>query len=201
MNVLHDTYPEKSVPLKWIITWRQPFSLAVIVSCAVLFFTTPTTWQHESMTGHLIEMVSLLLIVIATFGRTWCSLYISGYKEHRVVCEGPYAIVRNPLYLFSFVGAVGLGLVTMRLSILAVIAISFLVYYPLVVLAEERNLLHVFGDEYAQYRHHVPRFIPRRPSLVEPDTYPVRPGHVRRSMQQTFWFFWAYLFLHLISRV
>ena len=201
MNVLHDTYPQKSFSLKWAIIWRQPFSLAVIIACAILLFATQPTWKHESTTGRLLELVSLLLIVIATFGRIWCSLYISGYKEHRVVCEGPYAIIRNPLYLFSFVGAVGLGLATMHLAILAIIAISFLLYYPLVVLAEERNLLQVFGDEYAQYQHQVPRFIPHRPSLVEPDTYPVRPRHVRRSMQQTFWFFWAYLFLHLATLI
>lgn len=72
------------------------------------------------MTGCLLETISLLLIVIATVGRsTWSSLYISGDKEHRAVCEGPYAILRNPLYMFSFVGVFGLGLANMHLTTLA----------------------------------------------------------------------------------
>jgi len=198
MIVLQEQYPAKATPLEWAIKWRQPFSLAVILACAILLLATPPTWMHESTTGRLLDTIGLLLVVIASLGRTWCSLYISGYKEHRIVCEGPYAIVRNPLYLFSFVGALGLGLATMHLAILAIIAMAFILYYPLVVWAEEFNLLQIFGQEYERYQNQVPRFIPRRLTMVEPDTYPVRPRHVRRSMQQNVWFFWAYLLLEIV---
>lgn len=199
MIVVQEHYPAKATPLEWTIKWRQPFSLIVILACAILLFFSPPSWTHESMTGRLPETIGLLLVVIASMGRTWSSLYISGYKEHRVVCEGPYAIVRNPLYLFSFVGALGLGLATRHLSILIVITMAYLLYYPLVVWAEEYNLLQIFGQEYERYRNQVPRFIPRRLKMIEPDTYPVRPRHVRRSMQQNVWFFWAYLLLEIVT--
>lgn len=199
MCFVQEQYSIKTNPLEWAIKWRQPFSIAVIFACTILLLVTPPTWHHESLTGILLDIVSLLLIVIATFGRIWSSLYISGYKEHRVVSEGPYAIVRNPLYAFSFIGALGLGLATLQLSILIIISAAFLLYYPRVVLAEEHNLLQIFGPDYEQYRNQVPRFIPRRFKMVEPDTYPVRPRHVRRSMQEIVWFFWAYLFLKMIT--
>lgn len=199
MLPLQEQHPEKIISLEWAIQWRQPFSLAVILACVILFLATPPSWQQESGTGRLLETTSLLLVVIAALGRIWSSLYISGYKEHRIVCEGPYAIVRNPLYMFSFIGALGLGLATIHLSILAIIAMAFLFYYPLVVWAEESNLLQIFGQEYEHYRNQVPRFIPRRLKMVEPDTYPVRPRHVRRSIQESAWFFWAYLFIKLAT--
>ncbi len=201
MLALQEQHPEKIISLEWAIQWRQPFSLAVILACVILLFVTPPSWRQESGSGRLLETTSLLLVVIAALGRVWSSLYISGYKEHRIVCEGPYAIVRNPLYVFSFIGALGLGLATRHLAILAVIAMAFLFYYPLVVKAEEHNLLQKFGEDYEHYRKAVPRFLPRRLQLLEPDTYPVRPGHVRRSIQEVSWFFLAYLFLELATSV
>lgn len=140
-----------------------------------------------------------VLVVVAAFGRIWSTLYISGYKEDRVVIEGPYAIIRNPLYVFSFLGAMGMGLVTNNLLILATLLSTFILYYRLVVLAEEKNLQEKLGKAYFEYTSRVPRFIPRTFRLVEPDTYPVRPRHVRRSLQQIMWFFWILLILYGIE--
>lgn len=198
MCTLQKLYSLNVSTLQWAIKWRQPFSITVILACAILLLITPPTWQHESVSGMLLDSISLVLIVIATFGRLWSSLYISGHKEHRLVAEGPYSIVRNPLYVFSFIGALGLGLATLHLSVLIIISAAFILYYPLVVLAEEHNLRQIFGSDYEQYRSQVPRFYPRRFKMIEPDTYPVRPGHVRRSMQEIVCFFWAYLFLKMI---
>ena len=151
------------------------------------------------MVSLLADTLGFVLIVLAAFGRIWSSLYISGYKEDRIVAEGPYALVRNPLYVCSFLGALGMGLATKHLLVLAIIVCAFLLYYPLVVLAEERNLQRKFGQVYEEYANRVPRFFPCRFQLVEPDTYPVRPRHVRRSLQEIIWFFWFFLLLHLVT--
>lgn len=183
--------------LAWAIKLRQPVSLVVILLCAVILFTTPPSWRGNASIGLLMDMSGLALVVLAAFGRIWSSLYISGYKEDRVVVEGPYAIVRNPLYVCSFVGAIGLGLASRHLAVLGLVVLAFLLYYPVVVLAEERNLQRKFGQDYEAYRQRVPRFCPKRFPLVEPDAYPLRPRHVRRSLQEILWFFWSYLILHL----
>jgi protein-S-isoprenylcysteine O-methyltransferase Ste14 len=185
--------------LDWAIKLRQPVSIAVILACGMLLFTTPLSWKGYPLLRVVLDALGLGLVVVAVFGRIWCSLYISGYKEDRVVSEGPYAIVRNPLYVFSFIGAIGLGLTAGHLLILAIIAGAFLLYYPVVVLAEERHLQRKFGLAYESYLQQVPRFLPRRFTLIEPDTYPVRPRHVRRSLQEIIWFLWFYLVLHLTT--
>jgi len=182
MLTSQEQYSTEPVSLTWAIKFRQPVSIVVIIVCLALLLATPPSWQANSGANIVMNAFGFVLIVVAAFGRIWSSLYISGYKEDRIVTEGPYAIVRNPLYAFSFLGALGLGLATTNLLILAVIASAFLLYYPLVVFAEERNLRHKFGQDFVAYMHQVPRFLPRRLHLVEPDRYPVRPRHVRRSL-------------------
>lgn len=184
-----------TISSNWAIRWRHPVSMAVILICAFILFITPPHWSPQSLGWHIADSLGFILVVIASFGRIWSSLYISGYKEDRVVTEGPYAIVRNPLYVFSFIGAVGLGLITQHLVVPGIIALAFLLYYPLVVHGEEQILGQKFGPLYHAYKSSVPRFLPRRFCLVEPDTYPLRLRHVRRSMQEIMSFFWAYLIL------
>jgi protein-S-isoprenylcysteine O-methyltransferase Ste14 len=199
MLISQEKYTTEGVCFEWAIKFRQPISIAVVIACLALLLATPLSWQVNGSLGKLSDALGFALIVFAAFGRIWSSLYISGYKEHRIVTEGPYAIVRNPLYVSSFIGALGMGLVTGNLRVLVLIAGAFLFYYPLVVLAEENNLQHKFGQAYREYASRVPRFLPRRLPLVEPDTYPVRPRHVRRSLQEIIWFFWFYLILHLVT--
>lgn len=199
MIISQEQYSTEPVSLTWAIKFRQPISIVVIIVCLALLLATPPSWQANSGAGMLMNALGFALIVVAAFGRIWSSLYISGYKEDRVVTEGPYAIVRNPLYVFSFLGALGLGLATKHVAVLAVITGAFILYYPLVVLTEERDLQRKFGKDYWDYASRTPRFFPFRFQLVEPDTYPVRPRHVRRSLQQIILFFWFFLILHLVA--
>src|SRR5262245_14008421 len=57
----------------------------------------------------LIAGVGLVLILLGILGRTWCTLYIGGLKKRELVTAGPYSLVRNPLYVFSALGAAGIG--------------------------------------------------------------------------------------------
>jgi protein-S-isoprenylcysteine O-methyltransferase Ste14 len=188
----------ESPSFEWAVKLRQPVSIIVIAACAALLIMTPLSWQGNGLLAQALDALGFVLVVVAAFGRIWSSLYISGYKEDRIVAEGPYAIVRNPLYVFSFLGALGLGLATKHVSILIVIAAAFALYYPLVVLTEECNLQRKFGQAFWDYASRTPRFFPRRFQLVEPDVYPVRPRHVRRSLQQIILFFCFFLLLHLV---
>lgn len=199
MLITQEQYAPEVPPSAWAIKYRQPVSIAVVLTAASLLLSTAPSWPETGLLGQGLDALGFLLVVIAAFGRIWSALYISGYKEDRIVTEGPYALVRNPLYVCSFIGAIGLGLATRHLAILALIAGAFLLYYPLVVLAEERNLLLKFGQVYQAYTARVPRFLPRRLQWVEPDIYPVRPRHVRRSLQEIIWFFWSFLILHLMA--
>lgn len=185
-------------PFNWAVKYRQPVSLMVLFICLGLLLCTPASWSPATMPGRVLGAAALILVVAAALGRVWCALYISGYKEDRIVDVGPYALIRNPLYVFSFIGAIGLGLATGRLLIILLLAVAFLGYYPLVVFAEENNLQQKFGHIYSDYVRRTPRFFPQRWQLVEPDLYPTRPRHVRRALAEVSWFFWSYLLIQWV---
>jgi protein-S-isoprenylcysteine O-methyltransferase Ste14 len=110
--------------------------------------------------------VAILLALLAALLRTWAAAYLGRgvvqsrmlYGE-RVVADGPYRFLRNPLYL-------GLGINVLALSILmppggalfAIFAVALL--NMALIHVEERHLLTQGGEFYAGYLKTVPRLIP-----------------------------------------
>jgi protein-S-isoprenylcysteine O-methyltransferase Ste14 len=78
-----------------------------------------------------------------------------------LVVEGPYRIVRNPMYWSIVLMMLGEAVV-FRSAAIAEVAIGFLVGVSLfVLLYEEPTLKRKFGSEYEEYCRRVPGWIPR----------------------------------------
>lgn len=80
-----------------------------------------------------------------------------------LIISGPFAYVRNPLYVGNILIYLGLGIMSFALfPYLQVGAIIFFLFqYYYIVKEEERFLLKKFGEEYMNYCKHVPAFFPR----------------------------------------
>lgn len=79
------------------------FFLLIIVALSL------SKWHfHASLIGYFLWLMGWLFVGVGAMGRIWCSIYISGYKNNKLVMEGPYSLCRNPLYLFSYLGGVGI---------------------------------------------------------------------------------------------
>ncbi len=80
-----------------------------------------------------------------------------------LITDGPFGHVRNPLYVGNILMYVGCGIMSNALVPYLVSGsfVWFAVQYHLIVSREEEHLRTAFGDEYAMYCSHVPRFIPR----------------------------------------
>lgn len=81
----------------------------------------------------------------------------------KLVTNGPYAYVRNPLYIGNMLIYLGFGVMSMALFPFFQIVglVYFFVQYYLIVTLEEEYLRKTFADEYERYFNSVPRFIPR----------------------------------------
>jgi protein-S-isoprenylcysteine O-methyltransferase Ste14 len=133
--------------------------LVTLAVFAVLFFFGGPAWSEE--VRETINWIGAGLIFICISGRTWCSLYIGGRKNYELVTTGPYSISRNPLYVFSIIGAVGVGAQFGAVSVAILAGACAWLVHILVVRQEERLLLAEQGEAYARYLAEVPRFFPR----------------------------------------
>lgn len=77
------------------------------------------------------------------------------------VATGPYAYVRNPMYIGGFILLVGFGLYHYSLSILILSVILIVIFHLFVVFYEEPILERQFGKSYAEYKKHINRWIPK----------------------------------------
>jgi hypothetical protein len=101
---------------------------------------------------------TVLCFIGATI-RFWASGYLR--KDQRPAVGGPYAHVRNPLYLGTYLMAVGVIWSIENYALLAFVTVTFAAVYHYIILDEETKLARIFGDSYAQYCGLVPRFFPR----------------------------------------
>lgn len=149
--------------------------LAVCIVAVVTLAAFNHTPGGESDFHEAMEAIGLTLIGICIVGRAWCSLYIGGRKKAEIVDRGPYSISRNPLYVFSFMGAFGMGAQTGSIFVaLLFLLIAVAVFYA-TVLREEEWLAAMFGRPYEAYRARTPRFWPDFRRWQDQETLEVRP--------------------------
>ncbi len=173
------------------------FGLMIVL----LILFTGHSFTQEGVLDVSFEVVGLLLLTVAAIGRLWALLYISGHKKRTLVTTGPYSMVRHPLYVFSFIGVVGIGLASENLLVLALLLAFYALYYPFAIRAEEKKLIQKFGEAYVEYMAAVPAFLPK-PSLYKlSDHYEVDTGQFVRSFRDAIWFIWIFPLLHVIEAV
>jgi protein-S-isoprenylcysteine O-methyltransferase Ste14 len=81
-------------------------------------------------------------------------------KNEELTTTGPYAYVRNPLYLGSLIMAVGFAIAAQSAWVLLIIVVMFFAIYLPVIRGEEAYLRAVFPS-FDAYSQNVPRLWPR----------------------------------------
>jgi len=126
----------------WYLVIAQPASVSLYSLCAVI-------------------------VVLGCLLRSWAAGYL--LKGKRVAVGGPYAYIRNPLYVGSFIIGAGFCVVLWRQpfsmpSILIALAffLGFGIVYRAKTLAEENELAVNLGEPYRVYARQVPAFLPTR---------------------------------------
>jgi protein-S-isoprenylcysteine O-methyltransferase Ste14 len=107
-----------------------------------------------------------ILLVLTASLRTWGTAYLradvmrdSLVHTERLLADGPYRHVRNPLYLGNIVMAIGIGPMASRLGF-AILVIGMTVFVIRLLLREEGELALQQGESYRKYCATVPRLIP-----------------------------------------
>jgi protein-S-isoprenylcysteine O-methyltransferase Ste14 len=158
-----------------------------LIGCLLLF--AATAWTGGSV--YWIKAAGVSLICAAIIGRLWCTLYIGGRKSDMVVTSGPYSIMRNPLYFFSMVGALGAGAQSGSLAIALILGVLCVIAFQIVIRREERFLTGQFGADYQEYLARVPRFLPSVRLFRDDPILSVHPKRLYATFLDGLFFFAA----------
>jgi hypothetical protein len=101
----------------------------------------------------------VLLCFLGAVLRFWASGYLR--KDSRPAVGGPYAWIRNPLYLGTYLMALGVAGAIGNWWLLGVSTLIFGVIYHFIILDEETKLKKIFQKPYVLYCQKVPRFFPK----------------------------------------
>ncbi len=154
---------------------------------------TAGSFQRNSLLGVCLELFGFLLLTVAALGRLWALTYISGNKNLELVRTGPYSMMRHPLYFFSFIGFLGIGLVSQNLLVLGTVVMFFVSYYPIAILGEEKQLAKTFGQAYLDYQALVPAIWPRWSLYRSQPQHVVNMANVIRRVGDATWFLWIFV--------
>jgi protein-S-isoprenylcysteine O-methyltransferase Ste14 len=147
----------------------------------------------------LMEVLGVFCLVVCLVGRGWTAAYIAGRKNREVVTLGPYSIVRNPLYVFSFIGLVGVALMSKTVTLLAIAAVCFVAYYRIVVKREEAHLARLHGEAFARYSALAPRWIPDFSRWRDASRIEVEPWLLLVHLRDSSLFFLSFVFFEALE--
>lgn len=104
-------------------------------------------------------LLGLPISVVGLLIRAWAAGHLA--KNQELAISGPYAYIRNPLYVGTLI--VGLGVVVASRSawLAGIFAVVFLLVYLPVIELEEQHLRSIF-PRYSEYAAHVYRLVPLR---------------------------------------
>ncbi|MEJ2024689.1 MAG: methyltransferase, partial [Deltaproteobacteria bacterium] len=128
---------------KMLLKIRIPLFLAALI------LLVPNISPHLFLYG-------LVVTLLGSLFQSWC--FGSLDKNRSLAIQGPYALVRNPMYLGRFFLLFGCLLLVGNVLLLAVFTVLYYFYMANRVKREEEHLRGIFGQEYQAYCKAVNRF-------------------------------------------
>ncbi len=176
-----------------ITLWR-----AVVLAGIAALLGGASPWRAQAL-GAVLVAGGIVAVALATVGRLWCALYVSGRKAAELVTAGPYSLCRHPLYACNLLGVLGLGALSESLAVLAAFALAFAVIYPGVIRSEDRLLAARF-PEHAAYRLATPALWPRRQLYRSPARWEVDVPAYLRNVRDSVWFVLGAVVIEMLER-
>ena len=144
-----------------------PFNVLVTIPAVILYFCQfkiiSPAFSLEFILMMSLSVLGFLLVIwtMRLFASVGKGSPAPWDPIDKLIIVGPYAYMRNPMLsgVFCILFAEALFFQSKALLIYALIFIFInAIYFPL---SEEKGLLKRYGEDYAEYKRNVPRFLPR----------------------------------------
>lgn len=110
-----------------------------------------------------LKVMGIILIILG-FYMDYCaknkSKLFENVADNKLIVDGIYSIVRNPVYSGAFTVCIGAVCLTNKLELFAVIVICWIYMTIFLITTEEKWLKELYGQEYIDYCKRVNRCIP-----------------------------------------
>lgn len=139
--------------------------------------------------------VGTVLAVLGALVRMYASGYIA--KNQELATEGPYSLVRHPLYTGNMLLLAGFTVASGLWWAWLVSAWFWWFYYPTAIEYEDRKLRRIFGEPCAQWQRLTPAVLPRGLVPKAGGRWSLRTS-LSRNLEpvvlaySAFWLFWIY---------
>jgi protein-S-isoprenylcysteine O-methyltransferase Ste14 len=170
------------IPLIIILfLYASPNLISATIGLTLVFF------------GELFRIYSVAFI--GTVSRTR-----SSSTGSRLITTGPFAYVRNPLYVGNFLITTGIAIYSGTVWIMILTILAFATQYFFIVEYEESILREKFGAEYDSYCKTVPAWFAKRRPKIEEVEWPSPQGIIEsiKSEKRTLTGIFAILMFFLI---
>lgn len=156
---------------------------AVIIIFIIYKFVFPQ-WKDEEI-DELLDIAGIVVVLLGFLFR----ISARGYKEekssngHKLVIDGPYALIRNPMYFGTLLIGVGFVITLVQWWSFLIFLFVFLLIYIPQVKKEEAALLKQFGQEYRNYLVVTPKYFPKIVSLLSLRKYlPLKLSWIKKEL-------------------
>ena len=162
---------------KWYRLLYTLISLILFLGIVLqsLFIPKYVLIPKSDLTNYLGYMLAGLGTIIATKSskhysvKRFLGFESSAKNDEILITSGLYAKVRHPLY--GGLVLIFLGYFLFAGSITSVVhLVCLLLYLPIGICFEEKNLIHQFGEAYQKYKSEVPAIIPKIGGFLKIDT-------------------------------
>jgi protein-S-isoprenylcysteine O-methyltransferase Ste14 len=146
----------------WLFRYRTSIPLPIALALLLI----PPSRQPAYLSTSLLWL-GVLAVASGEAVRLWAVHHIGAISRTRserlgpLIDRGPFALVRNPLYLGNILLWLGLALSAHLLWLAPVIVLLLAFEYHAIVRWEEGLLAERMGDSYRRYLERVPRWVPR----------------------------------------
>lgn len=131
------------------------------------YFRSGWTSLSFAPTSNITGAFGLFLVLMGVSFAIWARLQLGGnwssavtVKEgHTLICQGPYRVVRHPIYSGLLLALLGVAVIVGEVRGLLGVGVFFLAYW-LKSSMEERFMLEEFGAEYRSYQQRVKALVP-----------------------------------------
>lgn len=142
----------------------QTNGIIIIVAVLAVFFFHKIFLRRSG--GTFLDWFTIALGTMFVLLGQFIRVSSRGFKsEHSkgggvLIQDGPYALVRNPMYLGIFFIGSGVVLALFSWWVICIFLLFFIIRYLLLIFKEEQKLNTVFPKEYSLYQKRTPRIFP-----------------------------------------